>query len=119
LIKKYEAFSWTPECAQSFDTLKEKISISPILIYLNWQVKFHVHIDAFGIALGQILAQPGEGNLDHHIYFSSQNLSRAKCNYTTTKREGLEMVYALQKFRHYFLGKHFKFFTDHFALKFG
>jgi hypothetical protein len=28
------------------------------------------------------------------------------------------MVYALQKFRHYLLGKHFKMFTDHFALKY-
>ena len=28
------------------------------------------------------------------------------------------MVYALQKFRHYLLGKHFKMFTDHYALKY-
>jgi hypothetical protein len=39
-------------------------------------------------------------------------------NYTTTEREGLAMVYALQKFRHYLLGGHFKMFTDHFALKY-
>ena len=28
------------------------------------------------------------------------------------------MVYALQKFRHYLLGGHFKMFTDHSALKY-
>jgi hypothetical protein len=28
------------------------------------------------------------------------------------------MVYALQKFRNYLLGKHFKMFTDHYALKY-
>jgi hypothetical protein len=28
------------------------------------------------------------------------------------------MVYALQKFRHYLLGEHFKIFTDHYALKY-
>jgi hypothetical protein len=28
------------------------------------------------------------------------------------------MIYALQNFRHYLLGFHFKFFTDHFALKY-
>jgi len=32
--------------------------------------------------------------------------------------EGLEMVYALQKFRHYLLGGHFKYFTSHSALKY-
>jgi hypothetical protein len=81
-------------------------------------VEFHVHINAPGIALGAILAQPGEGNLDHPIYFASRNLSQAKCNYTTTEREGLEMVYALKKFRHYLLGGHFKFFIDHSTLKY-
>jgi hypothetical protein len=34
-----------------------------------------------------------------------------------TEREGLAMVYASQKFRHYLLGGHFRMFTDHFALK--
>ena len=34
------------------------------------------------------------------------------------EREGLEMVYALQKFCHYLLGGHFKMFTDHSALKY-
>lgn len=28
------------------------------------------------------------------------------------------MVYALQKFKHYMLGVHFKMFIDHFALKY-
>jgi hypothetical protein len=28
------------------------------------------------------------------------------------------MIYDLQKFRHYLLGSHFKFFTDHSALKY-
>ena len=35
-----------------------------------------------------------------------------------TKREGIAMVYSLQKFRHYLLGSHFKMFTDHSALKY-
>jgi len=34
------------------------------------------------------------------------------------EREGLTMVYALQKFRHYLLGSHFKMFTNHSALKY-
>jgi hypothetical protein len=97
LLKKYEAFSWKPECDQAFDTLKENLSTAPILIYLNWNVEFHVHIDAFGIALGAILVQPSDGNLDHPIYFASRKISQAERNYTTTEREGLEMVYALQK----------------------
>jgi hypothetical protein len=45
-------------------------------------------------------------------------LSTAEKNYTMTEREGLEMVYALHKFRHYLLGSHFKMYTYHFALRY-
>jgi hypothetical protein len=69
------------------------------------------------IALGVILAQPNEGKMDHPIYFSSRKWSKDKCNYPTTKREGLEIVYSLQKFRKYMLGELFKFFTNHYVLK--
>ena len=67
----------------------------PILVFPNWTVSFHVHVDASSIALGVILAQPGEGGLDHPIAFASKKLSSAERNYTMTKKEGLVMVYAL------------------------
>jgi hypothetical protein len=57
-------------------------------------------------------------DLDHPIAFASIKLSESEQNYNTTEREGLAMVYALQKFRHYLLGKHFKMFTDHSSLKY-
>ena len=117
LLKKDEPFHWTPECDKSFETLKEKLITTPILIFPNWK-EFHVHVDASGISLGAILTQPGDGAMDHPIYFASRKLMQAKCNYTTTEREGLAMIYDLHKFRHYLLGSHFKFFTDHSALKY-
>jgi hypothetical protein len=88
------------------------------LIFPKWENEFHVHIDSLGIALGAILAQLGDGSMDHPIYFVSQKLSQVERNYTTTKREGLAMIYALQKIRDYLLGSHFKLFTDHSALKY-
>jgi hypothetical protein len=95
---------WSEECQAALNILKEKLVSAPILVYPNWNKQFHVHIDASGIALGVVLAQPGEGSLDHPIYFSSRKLSTTEKNYTTTEREALAMVYSLQKFRHYLLG---------------
>jgi hypothetical protein len=57
----------------------------------------------------------GAGDIDHPLAFASRKLSTTEINYTTTEREGLAMVYALQKFHHYLLGGHFKMFTDHSA----
>jgi hypothetical protein len=56
--------------------------------------------------------------MDHPIYFARRNLSQVECNCSTTEREGLAMIYALQKFMHYLLGSHFNFCTDHSALKY-
>jgi hypothetical protein len=64
------------------------------------------------------LAPPGARDIDHPIVFSRKKLSTSEMNYTTTEREGLAMVYVLQKFRHYLLGGHFKMFTDHSALNY-
>jgi len=55
---------------------------------------------------------------NHPIAFSSRNFSTTKHNYTTTKCEGLEMVYALQKFRNYILGSSFNMYMDHYALRY-
>jgi hypothetical protein len=79
---------------------------------------FHVHVDALSIALGVVLSQQGEGDIDHLIDFASRKLSIVEKSYTTIEREGLAMVYVLQKFMHYLLGSHFKMYTNHSALKY-
>jgi hypothetical protein len=77
---------------------------TPILVFPNWRKEFHVHVDAYSIALGAVLAQPGAGDIDHPLAFSSGKLSTSEINYTTTEREGIAMVYALQMF-HHFVGR--------------
>jgi hypothetical protein len=86
---------------------------APILVFPDWSKEFHVHVDASYITLGVVLAQLGTGYIDHPLSFASKNLSTTEINYSTTKREGLAMVYVLQKFLHYLLGGHFKMFNDH------
>ena len=38
------------------------------------------------------------------VYYASKTLNEAQTNYTTTKKELLEVVYALDKFRSYLIG---------------
>ena len=73
-----------------------------------------MHIDASAYALGCILTQPHEHNMDFLVTYASRQLNSAEKNYTTTER--LAMVYAVKKFRHYLLANRFIFFVDHHAL---
>jgi hypothetical protein len=91
--------------------LEREVGKCTILIFLNWTIKFHVH------CLRGHTSTTYEGKMDHPIYFSSRKLSKDECNYPTTKREGIAMVYSLQKFRNYMLGEIFKLFTNHYVLK--
>jgi len=73
--------------------------------------------DASNYALGVVLAQ----RIDKHlrvIYYASRTLDAAQSNYTTTEKELLAVVFALEKFRSYLLGSPVVVFIDHAALKY-
>lgn len=91
---------------------------APILVFSDWKKEFHVKVDASCVALGAMLKQAGEGEMDHLIAFASRKLSKPEKNYLTTEGEGLIMVYMLKTFRHYLLGRHFKMYITHSALKY-
>ena len=52
------------------------------------------------------------------VYYASKTLNEAQRNYTTTEKELLAVVYALDKFRAYVVGSDIIVFTDHSALKY-
>ena len=65
LLREDKEFVWTEECNISFEKLKGKLVEAPILRFPNWSTKFHVHIDASGLAIGAILTQPGDDGMDY------------------------------------------------------
>lgn len=116
LTRKSDPYTWGTSEGEAFEELKNRLVVAPILAYPNWDREFHVHVDASNFAIGATLAQVGGHGLDHPIYFASRLLSKAEKNFSTTEREALGMVYAVQKFRHYLLVTPFTSYVDHQAL---
>ena len=104
------AFEWNEECEKSFQTLKQALIIAPVLRAPDYTKVFYKHVDASAYAVGCVLAQPGEGNMDFPISYAGRQLNLADKNYSTIEREGLGMIFAMKKFRHYLLAKKFIFF---------
>ena len=52
------------------------------------------------------------------IYYASRTLDAAQANYTTTEKELLAIVFALENFRFYMLGTRIIVYTDHATLKY-
>ena len=75
LITKFE---WVEECKETFNKLKEFLILAPILKSPNWNLNFHVHIDASNFVIGAILAQPGEKNMDFPISYAGTQFNDAE-----------------------------------------
>ena len=73
--------------------------------------------DANDFTIGDVLGQREDGKL-YVIYYASKTLNEAQRNYTTTEKELLAVVFALDKFRAYLIGSVIVVFTDHSALKY-
>ncbi|RVW45785.1 Transposon Ty3-G Gag-Pol polyprotein [Vitis vinifera] len=61
---------------------------------------------------------PKKDGKPYVIYYASKTLNEAQRNYTTTEKELLAVVFALDKFRAYLVGSFIIVFTDHSALKY-
>ena len=109
-------FQWTTVEQDAYDYLKKMLSKVPVVQPLDWDKPFHVFVDALDIAIGSALMQLSEPNWYMPIYYASRKLSTTERNYSTIEREALGMVYSINKFRHYLLGKKFTFHVDHSAL---
>ncbi|KAK8544920.1 hypothetical protein V6N13_123228 [Hibiscus sabdariffa] len=73
--------------------------------------------DASDYAVGAVLGQR-KGEVFHHIYYANKTLNDAQVNYTTTEKELLAVIFALDKFRSYLIGAKVTVYIDHSAIKY-
>ena len=117
MLEKDVKFAWVEGCQKSFEELKSHLTTAPIVRAPNWKLPFEVMCDASYLAIGAVLGQREDGK-PHIFYYASKTLNEAQRNYTTTEKELLAVVYALDKFRAYLVGSDIVIFTDHSSLKY-
>ncbi|XP_075104692.1 uncharacterized protein LOC142178840 [Nicotiana tabacum] len=105
------------DCMIAFDTLKEKLSIAPVVVSPDWSQPFEVMCDASDTLIRSVLGQRKD-KIFHPIYYTSRTLNEAQLNYATTEKELLAVVFAFDKFCSYLIGTKVTVFTDHAALKY-
>lgn len=106
---------WTDEHSDAFIAIRRILINTPILRYPNLKYPFSVATDASNVGIGAVLYQIIDGET-RHISFMARAFSRSERNYSTTKRELLAVIYALEKFHQYLWDNHFILYTDHRAL---
>jgi len=76
LLTKDVLFNWNENCQQAFETLKKKLSTTPVLKGPNWSLPFHIFTYASDTAVGASLGQKEE-SCNYAIYFISKNIAPA------------------------------------------
>jgi hypothetical protein len=117
LMMKDIEFIFDEKCIKAFNQLKQALISAPILQTPDWTKPFEIMCDASDFAIGAVLGQRKDKKL-HVIYYASRTLDAAQLNYTTTEKELLAVLFAIDKFRSYLVGSKIIVYTDHAAIRY-
>lgn len=110
--QKGKKFVWEDRHQEAFEELKIAVKKAISVAIPDPEKKFTLETDASDTGLGAVLKQD-----DKIIGFYSTRLTPTQQRYTITEKELLAALWAMEKCKHYLLGKHFDLVTDHKALE--
>ena len=104
LMQKNKPFNWSTVHAEAFEKIKKKICNTVTNHHFDVNLNTSVKCDASHLGLG------ASGKQDHRrtwktVAFASRFLNIAKQNYSTNELDLLGLVWALDHFKNYLLGK--------------
>jgi hypothetical protein len=115
MLRKHAHFNWGTQEEAAFRALKESLAQAPTLAYPACDAPFTIQTDASRYAISAALSNSDD--LHRPIAFYSRAMSDSEAKYSTTEKECLAVVAALQEWRPYILGRPITVITDHLALK--
>ena len=102
LLEKDAKFEFDEAYRSSFEKIKDKLVIAPIMATLDWNKEFEIMCDASDYAMGAVLGQRRD-KIFRAIYYANKTFNEAQENYSTTEKEMMAMVFACEKFKPYIL----------------
>ena len=109
-------FKWTTECGRAFSVMNEKLSTAPVLRPPDLDRHFYVWSDASLEGFSAVLEQLDDDGRRHPIAYASRQTNAAEKKYAPTELEVAALIFAVEHFEVYLLGKPCTVYTDHQAL---
>ena len=93
---------------------------APVLTTSDFDKPFVLTVDASDVGTGAVLLQEDSKGIDHPIGYFSYKFNASQRNYSTSEKEALALVFALQHFDFYVNPAQFpiQVYTDHNPLVF-
>ena len=106
------SFEFDDSCKEVVMELSKRLSEAPIVQSPNLSKLFELMCNALDYALDALLVQQ-INKFTHVISYASRTLYVAQSHYTTTEKELLAIIFALDKVQDYLLGYKVVVLTDH------
>ena len=101
LLKKDAKFEWTDEGKVAFKSIKNAISMSPVLTSLDYSKEFQIFSFASEDTIAGVLLQKNKEGQEQPIAFMSTTLQNSELKYTMMEKQAYALVKSLKHFRTY------------------
>ena len=108
LTRKDAEWHWSPACQAAFETVKQKLSETPVLAYFDIAKDIELQVDSSKDGVGAVLLQGGKP-----VEYASRSLSSNERNWAQIEKELLAVVFGLERFDQYTYGKKVIVQNDH------
>ncbi|XP_055635391.1 uncharacterized protein K02A2.6-like [Toxorhynchites rutilus septentrionalis] len=112
LLRTGNIFKWTDEQQEAFNRIKLVVCQTDFLGYFSPKDLCIVIADASPTGIGAVLLQQNSSLETRIITFASKALTDVEKKYFQTEKEALALVWAVDKFHLYLLGKRFRLVKD-------
>lgn len=112
LTQKGVAFAWGKMEQSAFIEIKSRIAKASCLGFYNLEDETSLIADASPHALGAVLIQTDNKNESRVIGFASKSLTNTERRYCHSEKEALALVWGVERFQTYLIGRTFNLLTD-------
>ena len=101
LLKKNARFTWTNEGREAFDSIKNAITRSPVLVSPDYTKDFMIFYFASEDTIAGVLLQKNFEGFKQPIAFMSRALQNSELKYTIMEKQAYALAKSLKHFRTY------------------
>uniref|UniRef100_A0A1A7YSF0 Gypsy retrotransposon integrase-like protein 1 n=2 Tax=Iconisemion striatum TaxID=60296 RepID=A0A1A7YSF0_9TELE len=113
LLKQDGKWKWHKEQEEAFAAAKGLLHSSDVLVHYSADRELILSSDASPYGVGAVLSHIMEDGTERPIGFASRTLQPAETRYSQLDKEGLAVIFGIEKFHKYLYGRSFTVFTDH------
>lgn len=113
LRRKNTPFCWGKQQQNSFEQLKSCIVNAAQLAHFREDLPITLATDASPFGIGAVISHIYPDGTERPIAFASKTLNEHQVRYSQIEKEGLAIVFGVQRFHQYLYGHKFTLITDH------